>query len=313
MSRHQLIAAGLLTACACACATAATAPPAGARVYWSEQGPQPGPGQAGPSYIKAGNGLGGPAPLVQTVVSGNANIKGPNGVEALDGRLWWPDQQLGVIATTLPDGSGRLTIGVSNPYDMDLEGGQLYITTLNDGRILRVADPLGAPSAPEPVLSGLSSPFAVDAAGGYLYWSEVSSSNRLRRSNLDGSGIVTLVSAVQSYDFQVTPQYIYLSTTAGEVLRTNLDGSGLTTLASGIGFLNGIEVTADRIYVSSFFGQVSVMGLGGESPTVIYDLPGGPLRGVAVMAAVPEPAGWMLMFVGLAVAGARAQRQRGKP
>lgn len=312
MSHRQLIAVGLLAACAGATTMAATAPPADARVYWSEQGPQPGPGQAGPSYIKAGSGLGGPTPLVQTVVSGNANVRGPNGVEALNGRIWWPDQQLGVIATTLPDGSGRVTIGVSNPYDMDLEGGQLYITTLNNGRILRVADPLGAQSAPELVLSGLSSPFAVDAAGGFLYWSEVSNSNRLRRSNLDGSDIVTLISAVQSYDFQVTPQYIYLSTTAGEVLRTNLDGSGLTTLASGIGFLNGIEVTADRIYVSSLFGQISVMGLGGEDPTMIYNLPGGPVRGVAVITAVPEPAGWMLMLAGLAVAGAWGRKQRGR-
>jgi len=70
-----------------------------------------------------------------------------------------------------------------------------------------------------------------------------------------------------------------LTTTDGFVKRANLDGTGLTTLASGLGFLSGIDVTADNVYVSALSapfttpqgnpatgaGRILSMGLEGTS------------------------------------------------
>jgi hypothetical protein len=295
-------------------AHADTLPSAGTTVYWSETGPSPGPFRPGPSFIQAGVGLGGATPIVQSVVSGVGNIKGPNGLEAIDGRLWWPDQQLGQLTTSLPDGSNLFSISVGNPYDLDIEAGTLYWSALNSNTIYKITDPYGAFPDSSVLLGGLSNPSAVDAAGGFLYWSEVAGTDRLRRSNLDGSDPVTLLTSIQSYDFEVTSQYIYLTTTFGEVVRSNLDGSGRATLAANVGFLTGIDVDGDVIYVSSLFGQVFAMDLDGHNLTTLYTAaPNNQLRGVAVLSAVPEPGGAALLLAGLGFGAAVLRRRAQKP
>lgn len=293
-------------------ALANTLPPAGTTLYWSETAPQTRPFVPGASFIMSGAGLGGAAPVVQSLVSGTANIRGPNGLEAPDGQLWWPDQQLGQLSTSEPNGSGLSGFGVGNPYDLDIEAGTLYWSALNSNSLYKVTDPYGAAPVSELLLSGLSNPSAVDAAGGFLYWSEVAGTDRLRRSNLDGSNAVTLLTGIQSYDFEVTSQYIYLSTTFGEVVRSNLDGSGRISLASNIGFLNGIDVEGDAIYLSSLFGQLYAMDLNGQNLSTLYTAPvGSQLRGIVALAAlpVPEPASGVLLLAGLGLGAARLRRR----
>ncbi len=105
-------------------------------------------------------------------------------------------------------------------------------------------------------LTEVTSPFAIDvtAAGLLEPGRFVERSNRIMRANLDGSNITTLLTGIKSYDFEVVGSQIYYTTTDGFVKRSNLDGSGLATLASGLGFLNGIDVTGDSIYVSALQG-----------------------------------------------------------
>ena len=325
---HHRLAAALAqgiatTALGIATMAAVAGKPADSTLYWSEISSQfvnpP------PAYIKAGTGLGGLAPDLQAPVSGAANLRGPNGLEYVDGRLWWPDQQLGVIGSVDPNGGAVRKINAAGVYDMDVQGGKLYWSANNSGQIF-VINNLAAPSPLSTVLmSGLNRPFAVDATAQYLYWSEVVGAPRLMRAGLDGSNATQLLSNVVSYDFEVTSQYIYLTTTDGQVLRTALDGSDRTVLATGLGFLNGIDVTDNAIYVSSLSsaydgggftatggGQVMAMGLDGSQRSVLYTAATGyvdpnqpwradAVRGVAfVTSPVPEPATWALWGVGAA-------------
>ncbi|MFO1320026.1 MAG: DUF5050 domain-containing protein [Burkholderiales bacterium] len=321
-SIRACLGAGL--AAACLSASAET-------LLWSENGPAP-RFQTSPAYIKSGTDL--PAGAIATLVSGNSNVKGPNGVEFLDGRVWWPDQQLGDIRSVKPDGSDLRVYGAGiNPYDVDLVGSTLYWTDQNGNRIFTIDTGSATPWESTLLMQGLSHPVAIDVAGGFVYWSEVAGTNRLRRSNLDGSNAVTLISNIESRDFEVTDQYLYLSTATGEVARANLDGSGLVTLASGLGFLNGIDVTGSAIYVSVLNGSytdafVSTMGggeihrmnLDGSGDTVLYVAAEGPqsdfsyradpIRGVAVLVAVPEPGTTALLLAGVGLIAFAARLRR---
>jgi hypothetical protein len=283
-------------------------------------------------------------------------IKGPNGVEFIDGRIWWTNQQQMLISTgvgiarnrysigsSLPDGTDARVIstGSTIPYDVDIQGGTLYWTDQNGGTIWTLNPSLAVPSSSVFLTSGITpevaSPFAIDATAGGVYWSQVgssSASNRIMRANLDGSNITTLLTGIQSYDFEVVGSQIFYTTTDGFVKRSELDGSNLVTLASGQGFLNGIDVTGDSIYVSVLSGtfegpgfttlgagRIRKMNLDGSGDVelivgqqnftsgVVFDP--AQIRGVAVLTApVPEPETYALMLAGIALIAGVVRRRR---
>lgn len=323
---HQLFALALSVA-SCA-ASAATD-----QLVWSETYQQFLPRFANVSSINTGSSV--PGSASSALVNLASEVKGPNGVEFVADRIWWPDQQLGLIGSVKADGSDFKSYAVGNPYDIDVQGNTLYWTSQTAGQIktidLSAANPVSVNWK-----TGLTSPFAVDVTADAVYWSQVVSSNRLMRSNLDGTNVQTLLTGIQSYDFEVVGSQIYLTTTDGFVKRSNLDGSDLVTLASGLGFLNGIDVTDSAIYVSMLegvttlpsgtqtlgAGRIYSMNLDGSQVVEIHrgqetydpNLPFSPskVRGVAVLAvsAVPEVDTYALMLVGLGVMGAVARRRR---
>jgi hypothetical protein len=290
--------------------------------------------QTFPSFALAGsiNTASVPGNASGALVTDPLRVKGPNGVEFAGGRVWWPDQQLNRIVSMLADGTGFKTYNISGAYDVDVQGGMLYVTRHGAGDILKLDLSLSFPPA-DIFSNGLTSPFAIDVTSDSVYWSQVGASNRVMRSNLDGTNVQTLLTGLTSYDFEVTQNYIYLTTTDGFVKRANLDGTGLTTLASGLGFLNGIDVTADTIYVSALSapfttpqgnpatgaGRILSMGLDGTGVLEVIrgqqnfdpNLPFSPsqVRGVAVLA-VPEPSSHALLLAGLGLTGLVARRRR---
>lgn len=281
------------------------------------------------------------------LVTDQTQVKGPNGVEFLGGRLWWPNQQkipisngfvvnnLWSIGTSLPDGSDVQVIstGGFQPYDLDLQGNLVYWTDHNSN-VIRRFDMTTARRTSSNFLTDLTSPFAIDVTADAVYWSQVGTSNRIMRADLDGTNVTTLLTGFTSYDFEVVGSRIYYTTTGGAVLRSGLDGSDLTTLATGLGFLNGIDVTDQAIYVSALqgvfegpgfttlgAGRISRLNLDGSNATVVHiaqqaftsGVPFDPslVRGVAVLTApVPEPGTYALLLAGLALVSGVARRRR---
>lgn len=279
------------------------------------------------------------------LVTDQTKVKGPNGVEFIDGRIWWPNQQRVpvsngfttinryVIGSSLPDGTDVKTINTGGiAYDLDIQGNTLFWTDQNGGIVWKI-DLTTTSKVSDILLSELTSPFAIDATSDKLYWSQVGSSRRIMRSDLDGSNATTLLTGITSYDFEVVGSQIYYTTIDGFVKRSDLDGSNLVTLASGQGFLNGIDVTNDAIYVSVLegvfdgpgfstlgAGRIRKMNLDGSDNLELIvgqqnftsGVPFDPakVRGVAVLTApVPEPQTYTLMLAGVALVAAAVRRR----
>ena len=148
----------------------------------------------------------------------------------------------------------------------------------------------------------VTSPFAVEVTATNIYWSEVSGQGRIRRSDLNGGNIVTLISNVFVYDFQVTSNYIYfadINYPSGALKRANLDGTSITNLVTGafggVDLINGICVTTNFIYWSEYNpgsgGGIRRASLGGTGRVDLYNAPpGSGIRGVVVLPEVAAPA-----------------------
>ncbi len=234
------------------------------------------------------------------IVSGAANILGPNGLETANGLLYWPDQQLNAVKQANLDGTGVATFSpAQNPYDVFATAQQVYWTSqsydyldtelINGTGYQRI---LGSPN--------ISQPFAIEVTATNIYWSRVSGSGSILRSDLSGGNIVTLIPNAYVYDMQVTSNYIYFCNNnfPSGIKRANLDGTGVTNLITdtyGIGLLNGICVTAEAIYWSAlnddFGGGIRRASLNGLNRTNLYNAPAGTaVRGVVVLQEVAAPA-----------------------
>lgn len=235
------------------------------------------------------------------IVSGIANVKGPNGLETANGLLYWPDQQLNAIKQVNPDGSDVATFATaSNPYDVFGTATQIYWTS-QTGNYLDTQLTNGTGFQRIFTSATVTSPFAVEVTASNIYWSEVSGQGRIRRSDLNGGNIVTLIPNVFVYDFQVTSNYIYfadINYPSGALKRANLDGTGITNLVTGafggVDLINGICVTTNYIYWSEYNpstgGGIRRASLGGTGRVDIYNAPpGSEIRGVVVLPEAAAP------------------------
>ena len=123
-------------------------------------------------------------------------------------------------------------------------------------------------------MSGLAGPraIALDEAGGTMYWSETGA---VRRANLDGSGVTTVVSTSfgQGIALDVAAGRLYWAD-GGAIRRANLDGSGVETIVTNLNTI-GIAVDPDEgklYWTETESGKIQRANLDGSS---VEDLVGG--------------------------------------
>jgi hypothetical protein len=258
------------------------------KIYWTATD------DSGAYVVRANADGSNPTPIV----TGTGNILGPNGLEYGNGRLYWPDQQLNAVQQVNPDGTGVTTfVQAQNPYDVFATAQQVHWAS-QEVNYIDVENADGTDYARVLASPDVNRPFAVELTVTHLYWSEVSGMGRIRRSDLNGANIVTLIPNAYVYDFQVTSKYIYFADNnyPSAIRRANLDGSGVTDLVPDFGFYNGICVTDDAIYWSAFNdangGGIRRAGLDGSNPVNLYNAPAGTkVRGVVVLPETVAPVG----------------------
>ncbi|MEW6747031.1 MAG: DUF4382 domain-containing protein [Planctomycetota bacterium] len=96
--------------------------------------------------------------------------------------------------------------------------------------------------------TGFPSGIALDLAGGKMYWTERESSNSIKRANLDGSNVETVVTCDRplrlALDLDAGKVY-WTEWNLGLICRANLDGTGVENLVSGLSMPNGIALAVN--------------------------------------------------------------------
>ena len=127
------------------------------------------------------------------------------------------------------------------------------------------------------IRTNLTSPtdIAVSTVDGRLYWTEFS--GRIRRVNLDGTGLGTLLPDIGSpYGIVVAGDKVYwaeeIDERFGKIQRANLNGTNVETLATVEGLPTGISVdtAAGKVYWANSLGGIQRTDLnGGEVEAVV--------------------------------------------
>ena len=205
---------------------------------------------------------------VEDFVAGVEWLESPVGL-ALDvsgGKLYWTDGGADKIQRSNLDGSvvEDLVTGVEWPWGLalDVSGGKMYWTDAGAKRIQRsnldgsgvqdlvtdLATPhifaIGPSGQPEFHGAGVQIPggIALDVSGDKMYWtSRGQPLGKIRRSNLDGSGVEDLVTSATHLDgpvdlaLDVSGGKMYWTSRGrptGKIQRSNLDGSGVEDLVT---------------------------------------------------------------------------------
>jgi hypothetical protein len=236
------------------------------------------------------------------IVSGIANVKGPNGLETANGLLYWPDQQLNAIKQVNPDGSGVATFATANnPYDVFGTATQIYWTSQTDNYLdTQLTNGTGYQRLF--TSATITSPFAIEvtASQHLLVRSQRSGPHPPLRSQRQQHRHphperlrVRLPSHLELHLFAD------INYPSGALKRANLDGTGITNLVTGafggVDLINGLCVTTNFIYWSEYNpssgGGIRRASLGGTGRVDLYNAPpGSGIRGVVVLPEVATPA-----------------------
>jgi sugar lactone lactonase YvrE len=241
-------------------------------------------------------------------------------IDTQAGKIYWSEQTpVSAIRRSNLDGTGveTLTTNTLYPYfdiALDPAAGKMYYTLYQQ---LYRADLDGA--NPELLIdAGYPNThfgLALDPVAGKLYYTEDTySSAQIKRMNLDGTGVETLVGTTRfAYDIALdlaNGKMYWAERSGGKIYRANLDGSGkqllLDTLYEPTEL--GLDLTEGKMYWTNYYRhtveRANLDGSGFE--TVVTGLPG-PIS-LAVVP-VPEPSA-LALLAGGAVIGVRRKRSR---
>ena len=155
--------------------------------------------------------------------------------------------------------SSRLTVSHAGSARFSITAGTCAGIRLQPGKTCTVTVRF-APTATDAVTGTLKAAGTSRAAtaslagtgGGYLYWSNYATST-INRANLNGTGVTTLVSGLNSPSaVAVDSSHIYWTDYSGghTVSEANLDGTGVTNLVTGPSYSQGMAVDGSHLYWS---------------------------------------------------------------
>lgn len=162
------------------------------------------------------------------------------------GYMYWTNWSDNAIERANIDGTGRqVLVDAGSPgasIAVDAVHGQLFWGD-SEGRAIRTANLDG--TGARTIASTSDNPYgiAVDPFGGKIYWTENSTSGKIMRSNLDGSGIATVLTIPEGFACGITLNLEegliywadpgkYVNPLLGGIYRARLDGTGVTRIVS---------------------------------------------------------------------------------
>ena len=244
--------------------TVLTVDRAGGKLYWGERSKSGG-------IIKRANFDGTNAEALVTL----SNVPRGIAIDSAANKMYWTNSDLQIQAATL---NGEDISTVIQLEEDILEETKKSCSSSNTFFFffIPIWHTRGGCST-ETVRINLTSPtdIAVNTADGRLYWTEFS--GRIRRVNLDGTGLGTLVPDIGSpYGITVVGDKVYwaeeIDENSGKIQRANLNGTNTETLATVQGLPTGISIdtAADKIYWANSLGGIQRMDLnGGEVEAVV--------------------------------------------
>jgi hypothetical protein len=190
-----------------------------------------------------------------TLISGLGGVRGVQ-IDATNGKIYWTQvYPTRAIRRANLDGTGIedvLSTGSGVPWEiaLDAAGGKIYWTQENGPPAIMRAN-LDGSVAEGLVMTGHWRPtgISLDLTAGKMYWADYFY-GEIRRANLDGSNVETLIAGLSSPNHVVVDAangFLYFTHglfTPSFVSRSNLDGSGFTTLVSGESGASGLALDA---------------------------------------------------------------------
>ncbi len=149
----------------------------------------------------------------------------------------------------------RPLAGTLNQIALDVVHGKMYFPDSISGVLLRAN--LDGTNL-ETIATGLSDPVgvAVDPVNGHVWWT---GGFKTQRANLDGTGIVDVFSfGARDLALDIPNNKVYIGGHGQTIKRSNLDGSGLVTLVNVQGEFSqmGLDFIGQRLYWSDLARDV---------------------------------------------------------
>lgn len=250
---------------------------------------------------------------VQTIVTRLPVLSGGLAVDPVDGWIYWSvgstSGTSGVLERARLDGSRQESIltDTAGPHGIAVDPalGKIFWVDSNGSQgAVKEANLDG--SAVRTIVTGLVQPFGltIDASRGKLYWTDVSA-EKIQRSNLDGSGVQTLVSTglLNPRGITINPaaQTIYWTDDlAFYIGEANADGTQRTSVLS-YRTPDGIAYSPEngRIYWADFASPGKIMSSSADGSNVGPVVTG--LMNPREVVVVPEPIAGAL-YLGVAAA-----------